>query len=191
MVTIPDGYGQVTAAFSGANIVGEAVWTQGFQNTDDDDAQGIADNFKSALLATDYMDQISSTITLDEVRVKLGPNETGPSAVSLVGNSGTIGGQPVSPQVALLVRKTTPLGGRRGRGRLYIPGMPAAALDDSGNFDAASANGVASDLQDMWSAMALVGQPPVLLHSGALTPTPLTAFVGQTRVATQRRRNRR
>lgn len=191
MVTIPSGYGQLTLVHTGAGVVGEAVWTQGFQNAGADDATTIGDAFKGFLVASDYFDRLSTTCTVTEIRVKLGPSATGESAVVSVGNEGTIGGQPVSPNVACLIVKNTALGGRHGRGRLFIPCLAAAALDDSAHFDQIHADGIASDLQGIWAAMLLGGQAPVLLHSDAVTPTPLTSFAGISRIATQRRRNRR
>lgn len=191
MVTIPDGYGQISLVHTGANMIGEGVITIGFENTTDDDAQGIADNFKSALIAADYTDHLDTLTVVEEVRVKLGPSSTGPSAISSVGLNGGVGGQPVPPNVALLISKVTPLGGRRGRGRLYVPGMPMASLDDTNNWDTDVAQNVADTIGAIMDAMAFLGQSPRLLHDGALTPTPITSWVGQDRIATQRRRNRR
>lgn len=191
MVTIPTGYGQLTLAMSGANIEGEAVITQGFQNVGADDAGTIADLFKSTFTASEFWERFSTTLAFDEARVKLGPSSTGEAAVVDIGLTGAVGGQPVSPQVALLLRKTTALGGRQGRGRTFLPGLPQAALDDSATWDTVEPSECATNWQGIWAAMLLGGQPPVLLHSGALTPTPVTAFVGASRVATQRRRNRR
>jgi hypothetical protein len=91
----------------------------------------------------------------------------------------------------MLISKNTALGGRRGRGRIFMPGLPASSLDNSGTWVAGQPSDMADDWQEIWDAMAFVGYSHVLLHSNALTPTPVTSLVGQSRVATQRRRARR
>lgn len=191
MVSIPDGYGQISLVHSGANISGEAVITMGFQNTVDEDAVTVGDSFKTAFVASDILLAYSSSCDIVEVRVKLGPTATGETGIVDLGLVGDIGGQPVSPNVAMLVRKNTSLGGRRGRGRMYVPGTPGAGLDNSGEFDAGQVNQWVGEWTDIWAGMTFVGFTPMLLHEGALTPTPINNFVGSTRVATQRRRARR
>lgn len=188
---IPTGYAQLSLAHTGDNFDGECINTFGIQNTVDMDAAGIGDAFKGALTATDLLTWYSSSVLLTEVRVKLGPDSTGESAVTDIGLTGDVGGQSVSPQVAMLVRRNTALGGRRGRGRFYIPGLPAATLDNSGTFDPANVEAIVEEWTALFAAMSFVGLNSVLLHDSPLTPTPITTLVGQSRVATQRRRARR
>lgn len=188
---IPTGYGQLSLVHSGDNFEGDCINTFGFINPGDEDAAACGDIFKGALLGSGLLAQYSGSVTVTEVRIKLGPDATGESAEVAIGNSGLVGGQAVSPQVALLVRKNTALGGRAGRGRFYIPGMPAASLVNSGTFDGTDMDQVVSEWTDIWNVMAFVGLEQRLLHDSPLTPTPVTSMVGSVRVATQRRRARR
>src|SRR4029453_202822 len=45
---------------------------------------------------------------------------------------GTVGGGSVPPNSAYLLKKTTALGGRKHRGRSYIPGVPREWVDGAG-----------------------------------------------------------
>lgn len=191
MVTIPDGYGQLSVIHETQDGVGESVWTLGFQNTGDDDAAACVDVYKSTFVASDYWDALSTTTDVTELRVKLGPSDTGPSAVTDVNLSGTNGGVPVGPQVSFLLTKNTALGGRRGRGRAFLPGHAATSLTTSGFWDPAHVSFTVSEVTSIILAAGFAGLTPVLLHSSALTPTPITSLSGATRIATQRRRNRR
>lgn len=101
---------------------------------------------------------------------------------------------------ALLLRKVTALGGRKNRGRMYIPGPKETALDAGGFL-------VGTYLPDQEAAVAsylsglratLWFDEPYLFHSydTAAPPVPLpapteiTALHFQNRAATQRRRMR-
>jgi len=191
VVTIPDGFGQLSLVHTGDNFEGECVNTFGFINPGEEDAVAVGDVFKGALVGSNLLDSYSSSVELTEVRVKLGPNSTGESGVVDIGLAGAVGGQAVSPQVCMLVRKNTALGGRRGRGRFYIPGIPATHLDNSGSFDATDVGIIVDEWTAIWDVMSFVGLAQRLLHDSALTPTPVTSMVGFSRVATQRRRARR
>lgn len=188
---IPAGYGEIVVAHTGGGIVGEGIWTIGFDNNAGSTAAEIAEDIDNGLVALDYMDCLSSSVTVSEVRVKLGPDATGPLAVRSLGYAGTIGGNAAPPNVAALVHKVTPLGGRQGRGRLFVPGLSETALGNGGSFDI----GVRSLLQTFMTAfgnlMTLGSLPLMLLHGDALTPTAISNLDVDSTLATQRRRLRR
>jgi hypothetical protein len=104
--------------------------------------------------------------------------------------------EPLPPNCALLVRKTTAFGGRRNRGRAYIPGLSLKpSTSPAGMIDGAAVTALQSDANDWWAAAANVGPPEVsglvLLHSESpFTPTPITGLDVQDKIATQRRRLR-
>lgn len=109
---------------------------------------------------------------------------------------GTSSGSALPPSVAVLVRKVTALGGRQGRGRMFIPGFNEAGVDPSGALVGANLTQLQTDL-NQW--MGFLNGPggegvdPVLLHSTGETvtaPTVISSFSAQPKVATQRRRLR-
>lgn len=188
---IPSGFGEISVIHSGAGIDGQAIWSIGFDNNADDTADEVADNVSAALASLGYLDILSTSCNVDAVRVKLGPDSTGASAEVFPSYTGTIGGQAAPPNIALLVKKNTPLGGRHGRGRLYVPGMAEFNLDQNGLVNS-TVLGLAQDFFTTWAgAMVLAAKPFHLLHSDTLSPTAISSLVVDGKFATQRRRLRR
>lgn len=190
-MTIPAGFGQMSVVHIGGGIVGEAIWTLGFDNNAGDSPQEIADNMKVNFAALDYGDLLSSQVTCSAIRVKLGPDETGPSAEATNIIVGTVGGEPAPANCATLVHKTTLLGGRKGRGRMYLPGMATNALGDDSEIDGAHQTLVEAFVLGLSSVMVLASLPAHLLHSDSTSPTAIEALVVDPKLATQRRRMRR
>lgn len=188
---IPIGFGVLTVAHIGAGISGEAIWSLGFDNNASDTAAELANTFGAAIETLGYVDCLSSSVTVTEVRVKLGPDATGPSAVASVQIDGSVGGQAAPPQLATLVHKNTPLGGRKGRGRLFLPGLAEAALDQNGLITNAHKVAVETFLFDLLGGMTLGSTPPMLMHSDETAPTAISTVEVDTVLATQRRRLRR
>jgi hypothetical protein len=112
-----------------------------------------------------------------------------------------LGGSSVLPQnCALLVQKRTASGGRRNRGRMYLPllSILEGAVSPIGVIDAASEVDAQARATTLWNG--LVGGPfleqPVILHTAlpgesAPIPTGITSFRVAPIIATQRRRLRR
>lgn len=119
---------------------------------------------------------------------------SGPVTLEIGGALAGTGAAGSPPQnCAVLVRKQTPLGGRRNRGRMYLP--PGIVLETNvnqvGTIDAAvvsTLQGRVNSLETQLTANALV---PVLLHSDGGVPTIIDQFVIQPKIATQRTRLRR
>lgn len=108
-------------------------------------------------------------------------------------SAGTNGGNACPNNTSWLVRKVTASGGRRGRGRMYWPGVPEGDVGSTGILT----SGALADLQTQASLLqsnlvALTSVDAlVLFHESApFTPTPITTLQAQTRAATQRRRMR-
>jgi len=100
-----------------------------------------------------------------------------------------------TPQnTAYLARKLTFTPGRRGRGRMYIPGVPEGVVNGVGVVDSASLALLNAELAAM---QALIQDTDnvvafVLFHESApFTPSTILGFQAQAMVATQRRRLRR
>lgn len=98
---------------------------------------------------------------------------------------------------AVLVRKNTSFGGRRNRGRAFFPpcSLAETAVDNVGNITPSVVTGIQSNWTELYTDLTTnVTLPlsPVILHSDQpATPTPVTGFVVQSRIATQRTRMRR
>lgn len=111
--------------------------------------------------------------------------------LATINGTGSIGAP--SLNLAVLVRKQTASGGRKNRGRLF---MPPINLDEDNVAVSGVLSGGYQDAQQIkFDAFhdALVGDlvPPWLLHSDpADAPVPITGFAVQSLCATQRRRMR-
>lgn len=190
-MTIPAGFGQISVEHSGGGIVGSAFWTLGFDNNASDTAADIADYINTTLIGGDYLDCLSSSVFFVGVHVKLGPDATGPSAFEANGNNGTVGGNAAPPNIAGLVHKNTSLGGRQGRGRLFVPGLAEAFLAQDGLITSEYSGLLQTLFTGLGGSMILNSLPPMLLHADALSPTAIDTLTVDPMVATQRRRLRR
>lgn len=107
--------------------------------------------------------------------------------------AGAAAGEPLPQNCAVLFRKNTAAGGRRNRGRFYVPGPPEASVDKAGLLSGAymttcqaAGTAILNDVTGTAEAEGLV-----LFHDTApFTPTAITALEPQSRIATQRRRLR-
>lgn len=115
---------------------------------------------------------------------------------------GTAGGSSSTrpPQnVASLVDKITNVAGRRGRGRFYFPGMLSdGGIDGNGDVQSSALTDNNTRLATWFDDLTVPGAGytaslvPVIFHaSGDQTPTPITEFRMDPKVATQRQRLRR
>lgn len=192
-LNIPTGFAQVSWLFTGSAVPEGAAVTCGVDSGSLTTPEAIANVAKDAWVAGLAKIQ-HETCTLSAVRVKMGPVDTGPSAEVSVNLAGTATGSPVPPNVAVLVRKVTILGGRQGRGRMYIPGFTEADVDGSGNMTGPYLAVVQGHAQATFDEFVTQGLFPVLFHDGAgpvVAPTTITAFQVDGKVATQRRRLRK
>lgn len=194
MAVIPAGFAQANFRYTGGQAPTGAEWTLGLDVSSAlGGPAGVAND-----LIVNYGNTIRTVLpaacVLTSVLVKFGPNTTGPSAEVGTTTPGTGGGTPASSAVSILVQKLTALGGRPGRGRLYLPGVQESEVDEAGNLSGAFVDGLQDQFDDFFAELVSSGMPPVLLHSETspiATPTDVTGFAVQTVVATQRRRQRR
>ena len=130
-------------------------------------------------------------VRLTKVNAPLVPYVTS----ELQSGAGTIAGDPLPTQTALLISLKTPLSGRSFRGRVYLPFWPEGSNDILGEVDDA-----AILKANQWAAAALasvvVGIPPnaSTVQAGVFSRTlaQWTGLSGQTfhdKWATQRRRS--
>ena len=96
--------------------------------------------------------------------------------------------------MSYLIHKSTSLGGRAGRGRFFLPGVPESLVNSNGLLTSGTATAIDSAMSDFIGEMTATGVVPVVLHaegSPITTPTAITAFSCDAKAATQRRRLRR
>jgi hypothetical protein len=119
--------------------------------------------------------------------------ETGP----LIGQNltpvvGTATGSTVPVNCAILGTKNTALGGRKYRGRCYLPPCYPGETDIGPTGDIGSiVLGIHQTGMDYaLDAMTTLGCTPVLHHSDGTPGTPITGITLESKIATQRRRMR-
>jgi len=105
--------------------------------------------------------------------------------------TGTFSGTQMTPNVAYLLRKVTASGGRRNRGRMYLPGVNEGNVDGTGAVDGTAIGKLNTAGSDFITDTGAADIGLFILHSDGGTPTEITSFVASPKVATQRRRLRR
>lgn len=191
---IPAGYGQASFIHGLVGSTRPSVVTLGVNlatagGTLTDQADILRQAWEDNILAA-----ISVSIQLRSVLLKKGPNSTGASVEVPSGAFGTDSGPSGGPQVAFLVQKQTSQGGRTGRGRWYIPGVPEGSIGPDGVISGGKVALLQSKVDDFWSDIVAADIDPVLLHGeGVVAESPylIENFVVQSLAATQRRRLRK
>lgn len=191
---IPVGFAQVNVIFGGIGMPRGAQVTYGVLNTGPGSGAFTAPQmaeFCKETWRTRFLTQQSSSCVLKECRVKLGPNASGADATVSVNHPGLQSAESDSPNVAVLIRKRTPFGGKTGKGRMFMPGVHEGATNKGGVIDTAYLNLVQSEADQWLAAHNTAGLVVHLLHSAPLlAPFVVTNLEVQQLMATQRRRLR-
>lgn len=195
-VVIPVGFGQLTIRWSFTGAVRNSVVTIGYDFTTIDPAAhaAIIDPILTAAAGPCNPSNMIPGWTYRGI-VCTEMEDPGPISFELlasVAGSGT--GLPMTPNVAVLVKKVTGAGGRRNRGRLFVPPIypGESAVDSAGIIPPSDITVLNTRWNHVRTSMATAGLTWVLFHgSGSLTPTVITQAAADSRVATQRRRLRR
>jgi hypothetical protein len=191
MPFIPAGYGNVTIEFVITGGPSNPVnVTLGYINT-----LNLTANIAAAQIGDEFtrspgiLDYVDNAYTLTTVTARQQPgDEIGVATYNVTGRD-TGNGSP--PQVAVLVRKVTALGGRRNRGRMFLPGVPELWVNEQGLLSANYVTGLQGAFDQFIINMDSQQTRAYLLHSGpGFDPVNITAMVVQPLVATQRRRLR-
>jgi hypothetical protein len=113
--------------------------------------------------------------------------------VQSLASVGSASGGTCPSNVAVLVRKTAAVLGRKNRGRMYLPpfSLSAANVDRLGTIATAAFNTLTTRYSGLFDDLVSAAIPPVILHADESTPTAVTGFVVQSTVATQRTRLRK
>lgn len=191
---IPVGFAQVSLPMQHELLARPAFITYGIDVSGaGGDYVAVADD-QVQVFGIAWADSLDTQVTVGPAMLRVG--QDGGPPVQVVGTETTTGleaGAMPPPSVSLLVKKQTNLGGRRGRGRVYIPWVTQeAAINDVGNLDGASLTARQASAT-AWFTGIDASTPYVLLHDddGLGVEPPPTAVVGLSvsqLVANQRRR---
>ena len=139
------------------------------------------------------MDNLSVQVAVTSCLVKNGPNITGPAAEVAATVAGTSASEPLPPNVSVLIAKNTPMGGRWGKGRMFLPGLPEGSTPGGGVIAATPLAELQGKFMALLTKLSTSTLPMMLLHSregGPLSPLTVVSLSVQSRMATQRRRLR-
>lgn len=195
-VRIPVGFGQISMEFHHALIPRPMVCTFGIDAPASPDPSFIADEIKAMVIAAGRPFTPSAVGT----QYTIGPfkcsvqQETG--VLTEYGTSSDVGTNAavtqLPPNNAMLVQKRSGVGGRGGRGRMYVP--PVAFVEGDVDNAGLMTTTLRNTTQTQWSAVLaaldLAGYGMWILHSGFGAPVQVTALNVERKLATQRQRLR-
>lgn len=166
---------------------GDIVTAFGWTGHDADDPPVFEDT--DAALGQ-IMGNLNNHVTLTRISYRLGSAAADDPVTERAVNFPGLGGGNMTPiNNCLILKKITALGGRRNRGRNYLPGVGEGAVGDDGVVDTDVANGVSSNFGDVRADMTDAGCELVLLHQSApFNPTVVVTALCEATIGTQRRR---
>lgn len=189
-MNIPTGFAQVNYFFTGALPRGAQV-TFGIENPNHEPPSVLIEAMGGAYNQW-IRPHATNQTTMSGILVKCGPNDTGASGEQVYGSTGLKIAGDVMPNVALLVKKNTLLGGRKGRGRFYWPILGEVNIDNGGYI----VDGFRQEMQDAFDSFLQALADPqhgmFLLHNDVgVAPSRVTKLSVDGLIATQRRRLRK
>ena len=195
-VVIPVGYAQMNMRWSVAGDAEFMYCTLGVQDRTGvrspatvAAALGTAWDASTFTTAANMLAGYSAGTLISTVMTDTGPLtfETG-TAVAGTGAAGTL-----PNNCAVLARKITAAGGRRNRGRIFLPPgyLNESAINQVGTIDPAGVTTYQALLTSLGNELNTQDFDEVLFHSNGGTPTQILSFLVQPKLATQRTRMRR
>lgn len=193
-VQIPPGYGMATVEHWLSSYNRPAVTTWG---VDLDGVVGNPDGVANAFFAayeSSLKAGIDNSVTLRDCRMYIGQDAADPIIGYATGTAvGGRSGESTPPSLALMVEKRSEVGGRRNRGRAYIPwALADTAVTEIGAIIPATLTSWQTLFDNFHAALTSDSFTPVILHGPGVStpgaPTPITRFVVNPTVRTQRRR---
>ena len=196
-VIIPEGYFNTAFVFNCAGLTDEIITTLGTidnpsapQSAADMAANmraawsGTGAPFAAAQMTTEYTFVGCRTVKTVDGEPVLG------EALSNI--TGTQSLDSIPANTAILVKKVTAAGGRRNRGRMFLPAVALQGSDVLPSGFLAAGEQAARQVQVGLAEAAMIADDcfPVLLHSDGGTPTAIVDLAVASQVATQRRRMR-
>lgn len=188
------GYADVSVGYTQTGLSRMAYITFGINPVDTNPALVNASVLTAITTAGSLNSIMDATATLSRIRVSLGTD----GAEDLVSDASftTVGGRTLAanpPNVAVLVHKRSARGGRRGRGRLFLPwAISGSNVSEAGIVTPAEVTVIQTAMGVFLGALNTQTVPMVLLHNPGLTtmgaPDPVTSLSVDRLISTQRRR---
>lgn len=182
-LVIPPGYGNAAFTFTGSPGTQPYITTLGVDISEYGGNHVAVANILMAGFHNVFETEITSQLTLDRVTLTVGQDGPGGSVDSdLAPFAFTRSGDFPPTAMSCIVRKVTNDLGRRGRGRMFVPGIISEnEVAQDGSIVTARANAVNGLFDTLYDALTDEtgggALQPVLFHSSAPTmPTPITAF---------------
>lgn len=191
----PAGYADISVELVQSGLARSAYITFGVDPTETDPAL-VAQSVHGALTtAGSLMSRMDSSVTLTSVRASLG-TDGGEDLVGVfpsTATGGLSGAATLPPNCAVLCHKRSGRGGRRGRGRLFIPWWVAETdVDETGTIAATPAGQMQTAINTFRTTLVTNSVPMVILHGPGKTSIPAPDVVSSITVdrliGTQRRR---
>jgi len=190
----PPGYAAISVQLTHASLARQAYLTFGTDPTSTTPAL-IGAEIATALNVTGGLKAILDTaVTMSQIRVSLGSDGVtdviGITPISIAGLNNTTS---VPPNCAVLVHKVTATGGRRNRGRLFLPWcVGTGSVDEGGIISGATMTTTQTAITAFYNALSTNNNPMVVLHDAGKSaipgPTPVTSLAVDNLISTQRRR---
>lgn len=190
-MVIPSGFSQVNLFFTGAMLPTGGQVVFGLDHDNALNPLEVAAIVSLAITNSDIQDRFSNQQSVTSIRVKQGPGDDGPFGEIATSHPGQSSGDMCPQNTALLLKKVTNLGGRKGAGRMYWPGILASDVTDSGSIGSTAKSAWQISFNAFIDELDGDACTMVLLHGDDTTPSPVIALNPQDKVATQRRRLRR
>lgn len=188
---IPVGYAQVNLRYTGVGLPTGAEMTFGVNNGPEASAVALAETIEAAIITAGFGASMFEDAVLTTIHVKLGPNATGQFVDHGTNIAGTEADTPVPPNVSVLLKKNTPVGGRKGQGRMFMPAIPENDISADGLVGSGKITDITAQCSTLLSELSGGDIGMVVLHNDSTSPYSVTSLVPQVRAATQRRRLRR
>lgn len=199
MPTTP-GYADVSVQLRHSLLNRSAYLTFGC-NPSGTDAATMASAVNTAINASGSLKtMLDNNVSIGTITVRYGV-EAADDVVATFGSAvvGTLTQASMPPNVALLVYKKTTRGGRRGRGRLFIPwALQTAAVAEDGQIVSSYILTANAALEQFRATLITSDMPMCILHRPSApgtqkpsvpgTPDPVTQLIASPLVSTQRRR---
>lgn len=190
----PAGFAACSYEFQQTGLTRKAYVTFGVDPTDTDPVTVAGQVLGAYSAAGSLKTVMDSSVSLTAVRVSLGTD--GAADLVYVLGAAVVGGASGSyapPNCAVLFHKTTARGGRRGRGRMFLPwAVLQSSLDETGIITSAYVTTLTNAALAWRTALSSATVPLVLLHGPGKTPVvapdPVTSITADRMIATQRRR---
>jgi hypothetical protein len=189
-MAIPSGFVRVTLPWVGDAAPTGAANVLCFRNMGDLDAEAIQVLINANADESCFAD-VSETLSVPTMLIKFGPDETGALYELGCGIEGSDTGAVGAAAPAALIKKSTATGGRKGRGRMYLPGITEQRIDPGGVLVSSFRLTLETDAQNFFADLDTGGLVLAVEHADGSTPSDVTGISCAATLATQRRRQRR